>query len=477
MVSGTFEDVGLSARVDGMAGYYLDLTLREMGDEAASLTVGQSGPAPIGGELLEHSLETYITQLGRTGVLNAGQEQLLGRYIEQSKYLSRLRQKLRDDGGRWPTAVEVLLAMAGHLAASGQLFEALCRELGVPSWDSIGQALLYPGLRGAIDGYIDATLVQALSSELGCSPERTTGALIEFSLASGLVSWHSLAELVEPGGLEQLQGWGQSAEVRHRLEANEAELGQHFGRVQDDGQRAFDHLVCSNVRLVIALTKRYTNADIPFVDLVQEGIVGLIRAATRFDHHRGHKFSTYATWWVRQSLGRAVAEQSRPFRLPRDTMGKIGTLHKVEERLSQEHGRAPRRDELAHEMGITPRKVDELKHTASPRVVSLQAVMGDGEEETMLADIIEDKTIPSPVDQASESLLRQQVDAVLQSLGPRERRVVQLRFGFTGGRSHTLAETGAELGVTKQRVQQLEVAALAALREHSGIGVLRDYLS
>jgi len=475
-VSGTFERVGLSARVDGKAGYYLDLRLQEMGDEAASLTMDQSGPAPIGGELLEHSLETYITQLGRTRVLNAGQEQLLGRYIEQSKYLSRLRQKLRGDGGRWPTAGEVLLAMAEHLAASGRLFEALCRELGVPSWDSIGQALLYPGLRGAIDGYIDARLVQALSSELGRSPERTTSALIEFSLASGLVPWHSLSELVEPGGLEQLQGWVQSPELRHRLERSEAELSRHFRRVNDDGQRAFDHLVCSNVRLVIALTKRYTNADIPFIDLVQEGIVGLIRAATRFDHHRGYKFSTYATWWIRQSLGRAVAEQSRPFRLPRDTMGKIGTLHKVEERLSQEHGRLPRRDELAHEMGITPRKVDELRRAASPGVVSLQAVMGDGEEETTLADIIEDKTMPSPVDEASESLLRQQVDAVLQSLGPRERRVVQLRFGFTGGRSHTLAETGAELGVTKQRVQQLEVAALAALREHSGIGVLKDYL-
>jgi len=435
------------------------------------------GLAPTGGELLEHSPETYVTQLGRTPLLGAAEEQLLGRYIEQSKYLSRLEKKLQDDCGRRATAVEVLLAMAGQLAASGQLFEALCRELGVPSWDGIDEALLYPGLRGAIDGYIDASLVQAVSNELGFSPERTTHALIEFSLASALVPWHSLAGLVGPGGLEQLQGWVRSPELRHRLERSELELSRHFRRVHDDGQRAFDHFVCSNVRLVIAVTKRYANADMPFIDLVQEGIVGLIRAATRFDHHRGHKFSTYATWWVRQSLGRAIAEQSRPFRLPRDMMGKIGTLHRVEERFSQEHGRLPRRDELAHEMGITPYKVDELRHAASPSVTSLQAVIGDDEEETVLADIIEDRTTPSPVDEASESLLRQQVDAVLQSLAPRERRVVQLRFGFTGGRSHTLAETGAELGVTKQRVQQLEARALAALRQHSGIDALRDYLA
>ena len=477
MVSGTFERVGPGARGDGKPGRYSDLRLQEMGDEAASVTPGQSGPAPIGGELLEHSLETYVTRLGRTPILSAGQERLLGRYIEQGRYISRLRQELRGRSGRWPTAVEVLLAMAEHLAASDRLFEALSREVGLPSWDGIDRALLYPGLRSALDGCIDASLVEAVSSELGSSPEATRRDLIEFSLASGLVPWHSLSGLVGPGGLEQLQGWAESRELGNRLESSEAELSRHFEQVCDDGRRAFDHLVCSNVRLAIALAKRYANVDMPFVDLVQEGIVGLIRAATRFDHHRGHKFSTYATWWVRQSLGRAVAEQSRPFRLPRDAMGKIGTLHKAEERFSQEYGRAPRRDELAHEMGIAPYKVDELRHAASPTVVSLQSVMGDGEDETMLADIIEDKTMPSPVDQAGESLLRQQVHAVLQSLAPRERRVVQLRYGFTDGRSHTLAETGAELGVTKQRVQQLEIEALATLREHSGIGALRDYLS
>lgn len=476
MVIGTFEGVDLAACVDDNASCCLDLRLREVEDKTAS-PAAVDDPVLTGGELLEHSLETYITQLGRTPLLDADEEQLLGRCIEQGKYLSRLRRKLRADCRRWPTASEMLLAMAGQLASSGALYGALCRELGATSRESIGQALLNPGLRAAIDGYIDSKLVEAVSNELGSSPERTTRALMEFSLASGLIPWHLLAELVEPGGLEQLRVWVDSPEVRHRLERSEAELSRHFGRVHDDAQRAFDRLVCSNVRLVIAWTKRYASADIPFIDLIQEGIVGLIRAATRFDHHRGHRFSTYATWWIRQALGQAVAGQWRPFRLPRSTVGKIGALHRVEERFSQEHGRLPHRDELAHEMGITPHRVDELRRAVSPSVISLQSVLGDGEEETEVADVVEDKRTPSPLDEASESLLRQQVFAVLQSLAPRERRVVQLRFGFAGGRSHTLAEIGAELGVSKQRVRQIEAKALATLREHSEVGALRDYLT
>ena len=477
MVSRTFEHTNQAACADDRTGYYVDERAQHACDEPASLSLVRSDRAPAEMGLLEHSLGTYVTQLGQTPVLNASEERLLGKHIEQGKYLSRVQQELLSSHGTPPVAAEVFLAMAEHVAASGQLFQALCLELDLPSGNGIGHALLCPRLRGAIDGYADPGLVQAVGNAMGTSPEPTLRALIEFSLASGLVPWHSLGELAALDGIEQLRNSLQSPQHRHRLQDSEPELERHLTEVYDESQHAFDHLVRANLRLVIALAKRYASAYVPFADLVQEGTIGLLRAADKFDHRRGHRFSTYATWWIRHSLGHATAEQSRPFRLPVHTMDKIGTLHKVEERLSQRYGRLPGRDELAREMGIKPQKVDELRYAASPGVISLQAAVAEGEEETELADTIEDRATPSPVDQAGENLLRQQLDGVLQSLAARERRVVQLRFGFSGGRSHTLAETGAELGVSKQRVQQIESKALATLREHSGIRVLRDYLS
>jgi RNA polymerase primary sigma factor len=242
----------------------------------------------------------------------------------------------------------------------------------------------------------------------------------------------------------------------------------------EDGWAAREHLVTANSRLVISVAKKYMGRGVPFLDLIQEGNIGLIRATKKFDYRRGHKFSTYATWWIRQAVTRAIADQGRTIRVPVHMGDQINKLLRLSHQLTQKLGRDPSTEELAEVLDVHPKKVENMIQVAR-RPLSLETPTDD-EEDSVLGDFVEDEEAAEPAELATQHLLREQLQDVLNRLPPREVRILQLRYGLLDGKSYTLEEVGHKMGVTRERVRQIEAQALSRLRHPDHKRKLVDYL-
>jgi len=425
-------------------------------------------------ELDEDSLNLYFDEVGQTPLLNGEETKILTSQIEEGKHLVRLEKDWIAEHGAQPSAVDLLLALMERFSGARSLFETLYQYLELPSHGSIAEKVSNPDLRRAIDGNIDQNLSSAIAKITEVSQTRIEKSVIELSLDSRLIPWHIMEEAGQKSSLIEFGEMLQLPEFRDKLEAHRSEIVKHFEQIRERTRRATNHMIQANLRLVVSVAKGHIDWGVPMLDLIQEGNIGLMQAVRKFDHRRGYKFSTYAIPWIWQAINRAVNDQSRMVRLPGHVVDDLTKLVRARNSLAQKLGRQPTEKELASETELPSKKIESLLKVISGVPVSLDTPVG--EDGSQLGDFIADQAILQPEEQSTASLLREELSKTLESLTPRERRIIELRFGLGNEYSRTLAEVGTELGLSKERIRQIEKEALAKLRHPSHSRELIGYL-
>jgi RNA polymerase primary sigma factor len=456
-------------------------------------------------ETTDDPVRMYLREIGRVPLLEPHQEIWLATQREAAVYLENLQARLNEQSGQELTAEETLIALLGSLRESWSGVLRNCKRLNLPAPDMAALVDEAEAIRRAPLPQIPSPLYDFLAQASWSESEDGT----REALASHLFDVFILIYVLPPSTLDLIRTeWRkrQKFPTVPKLQSTmpgEDEITTAWADLEEEGTNAKQLLARANLRLVVNVAKHYVGRGISFLDLIQEGNIGLLRAAQKFDHTKGFKFSTYATWWIRQAISRAIADQARTIRIPVHMVDTINRLHRLKRQMVQELGREPSMEELALESDLLdpeekaailraqtaddllpPSLERRLRRAAtkarrimriSQEPMSLEMPVGS-EESGMLGDFIEDETVPGPVDATSNQLLKEQLHVILKSLSDRERAVLEMRFGLKDGEAHTLEEVGQAFGVTRERVRQIESKALRKLRHPGHRRKLRDFL-
>jgi RNA polymerase primary sigma factor len=425
-------------------------------------------------EMIDDPVRMYLREIGRVSLLKAHDERVLARRMEAVKHIEALEEELTPEDGRAPRAWQIVHHLLQGVSHSEKEIGAISRFVGITGDRTLAELRFHPKVRDALDGELNEDILNYLGEILNKDPLEAKADILKLSLNCRLLPKEALQLLEIHAPTKELKGQVDDPALQAQLESYEIVFRKFFKDVKLDGTGAQRHLAEANLRLVVSVAKKYIGRGMSLLDLIQEGNIGLIRAVEKFDYRKGYKFSTYATWWIRQAITRAIADQARTIRIPVHMVETINKLLRVSRRLVQEYGREPTSEEIGAGMDVPPEKVREiLKISQEP--VSLETPIGE-EEDSHLGDFIEDRSTLAPAEAASYQLLKEQVDDVLFTLSEREARVLQLRFGLEDGRSRTLEEVGREFGVTRERIRQIEAKALRKLRHPTRSKKLRDFL-
>jgi len=452
---------------------------------------------------VDDPVRMYLREIGRVKLLEPHEEMWLSTVREAAALLADLYSEMGDDSGHPPRSLEIWNVLLDGIQGHWRTVQRICkaRSSHLPDLGAVFDEVLILQRVSLPDAssYSYEFLSQANVSEDKEWAELTR-ALLELLTHLYLMP-SSLIEELQSYWRERDRLLGRRG-IRSRA-PSEDELEQAWAEIDDRAEDAQQTLIQANLRLVVNIAKRYSRRGISFLDLIQEGNIGLLRAVQKFDHTKGFKFSTYATWWIRQAVTRAIADQSRTIRIPVHMVEAINRLSRTRRQLTQKYGRAPTPAELALEMGyLEPEEAEmierktEMGESLSPALerrlnrasakvqqildlsqepMSLEMPVGS-EEDSQLADFIEDETAPAPHDATSRRLLEEHIHSALDILSDREREVLEMRYGLQDGRTHTLEEVGKAFGVTRERIRQIETKALRKLRHPGRSRKLRDFL-